>query len=146
MHHLSHVLCISGSKSIKQGTVMLNKKNETMHLLQVHNNVCIQDRAANFMFFALTPLITSFNAKDVNADTSWMSCHFCCISANFWICGTCSTLLKISLQYMSLTMLPMDFEPASLSKNTDVCGESTCRLMLPSKPLFSVINFSFTRE
>ena len=37
-------------------------------------------------------------AKYINDDTSWMGCHFWCISANFWICGMWHTLLKSSHQ------------------------------------------------
>ena len=38
-----------------------------------------------FMPNACQHLITSFGAKDVNANTSWIGYHFWHISANFWI-------------------------------------------------------------
>ena len=50
-----------------------------------------------------------FNAKDDKADTSWMGCHFWCISTNFWICGTRGTPLKSSLQYASIKEIASGF-------------------------------------
>ena len=43
--------------NIKQMTIMFNKKNSVMQLLQVHNKIRAQDRSKNFMPFVWMPLM-----------------------------------------------------------------------------------------
>ena len=69
-HDPSHANDINGNDNNKQITIMFNQKNIALCLLQVHNNVSAQDRAANFMLSTRTPLITSFDTKDFDADSS----------------------------------------------------------------------------
>ena len=105
---------------IKWRTITLNQKNEPLYLLEVNDNVSAQDRPNNSMLFAWLPLITSFYAKDVNTDTSWMGYHFQWISVNFWICGMHSTPLKSASQYSSIEVLASEFQ-ASLTLQKQRC-------------------------
>ena len=50
--------------------------------------------STDVMLFAWMLSITSFDAKDVHSDTSWMGCHSWCICENFWSVACAAHLWK----------------------------------------------------